>query len=412
MEFFVIPNTSAPPHKSLSASRHLVFNTFSLKSSDGTMRHPTTAESDLIIALFPTTYSIGFLPPVLVIRCTKLPPKPWPVTIAGVPAWFTSDESTYPIPLGMVGLKGNALADHVLPLWKTPTTSEFSKVIEALNHDFGVEPLSVLWTGTRFLITIPIGTNCHNLPGLIMGLLATYKYPDTNHPTEAALRWTEPSFGIRDETNYYPNLRPGVMLSCGTAGGKEQLTTSGIPVKDKDGKMYITVASHGFPLGEEQVWHPTGQHRIIGEVKAILGNTDISLMELNAGLTYSTETFGSSTSNGITLTGFLGPDDIRQGQLAYLDNPFSGRCDGMVSLVERQRIPIDEPVPLLKWITVVWVYIGNGAEEPLDGSYGSAVWDEGGRVIALFRFADENGWARATSVMPLVEAELEICPVD
>jgi hypothetical protein len=146
------PPMKPSPNKSLSASRHLVFDTFSLKSSDGTMHHPTTAESDLIIALFPTTFSISFLPPVVIIPCVNLPPKPWPVTVAGVPAWFTSDEGTYPVPLGMVGLKGKALEDHALPLWKTPTTSEFSKVIESLNNDFGVETLSVLWAGTRFLI--------------------------------------------------------------------------------------------------------------------------------------------------------------------------------------------------------------------------------------------------------------------
>jgi hypothetical protein len=146
------------PNENLSASRHLVFDSFSLKASDGTMRHPTTAESDMIMALFPTTFSVGFLPPVLIIRCVNLPPKPWPVTVAGVPAWFTSDEDTYPVPLGMTGLKGKALADYALPLWKTPTTSEFTKVLESLHHDFGVEALSVLWTGIRFIITIPIGT--------------------------------------------------------------------------------------------------------------------------------------------------------------------------------------------------------------------------------------------------------------
>jgi hypothetical protein len=242
-----------------------------------------------------------------------------------------------------------------------------------------------------------------------MGLPATCKYPDINHPKEVALGLTEPFSMIRDKSDYKPNLQPEVMLSCGTDGRQELLTTSRILAKDKDGKKYVTAASNGFPPGEGHVWHPIGKHAVIGEVKIIVGDTGIFLMQLNAGLTYSTEIFGSSASGGVTLTGLRGPDDFRQGEPAYLDNPFSGRCDGVVSLVERKRIPNDEPAPILDWITVVWVYIGNGGEERSDGSCGSAVWDEGGRVVELFRFA---GWAWVTSVMPLIEAGMELCPMD
>jgi len=47
-----------------------------------------------------------------------------------------------------------------------------------------------------------------------------------------------------------------------------------------------------------------------------------------------------------------------------------------------------------------------GDHEPLDGICGNAVCDSNGDVIAPLRFADDNGYATATSVVPLIEAGL------
>ena len=59
------------------------------------------------------------------------------------------------------------------------------------------------------------------------------------------------------------------------------------------------------------------------------------------------------------------------------------------------------------FVTVVWFHIGNGGGEPLDGTRGSA----NGGVVAFFRFADDNGYAIATPVMPLIEAGLEVSEI-
>jgi hypothetical protein len=119
---YLFPSLMQPRvNRSLSASRHLVFDTFSLKSSDGTMRHPTTVESDLIISLFPTTYSIGFLSSVLIIWCTKLPPKPWPATIAAfLHGSRPKNPHNYLIPLGMTGLKERRWQTMFCPSGKPP----------------------------------------------------------------------------------------------------------------------------------------------------------------------------------------------------------------------------------------------------------------------------------------------------
>jgi hypothetical protein len=46
---------------------------------------------------------------------------------------------------------------------------------------------------------------------------------------------------------------------------------------------FITVASHGFPLDEETVYHPTPSGRVIGKVERCLGETDIALVKLDPG---------------------------------------------------------------------------------------------------------------------------------
>jgi len=134
-------------------------------------------------------------------------------------------------------------------------------------------------------------------------------------------------------------------------------------------------------------------------------------MKLREGTPYSLNTFGTSTTPGVKISGLRASDDIENAQAVFLDSPFSGRCDGLVSHVQERRLPIDEPSSLLRYVTIIWAYIGNGGEEPLDGTYGSVICDYNGGVVAIFRYAD-NGWAIATSVDPLIEAGLEVCEIE
>lgn len=72
------------------------------------------------------------------------------------------------------------------------------------------------------------------------------------------------------------------------------LTTSGVAVGSiKDpAEKYVTVAAHGFPLGDEAVYHPSiSGGRRIGTIQKRLQNTDIALMKLEPGLHYRNQTF-------------------------------------------------------------------------------------------------------------------------
>ena len=43
---------------------------------------------------FPATFGMNFAPPFLVIRVKKLPPKLWPLTVAGMPVRLTTERHT------------------------------------------------------------------------------------------------------------------------------------------------------------------------------------------------------------------------------------------------------------------------------------------------------------------------------
>lgn len=394
------------------SSNHLVLD-FSLISNDGELRHPTRKEAEEILSMFPTAYAVGFSPPMLVVRLREYPPKPWPISIAGLPAWFTTDNEAEPIQFGVPG-RQHGILENTLPIWHPPSQSFFKVIVEAFQQDFGVSVFSVMWMGSWFLITIPNEIQPKLLPSKISGLLATYSYPGAtgNHQLQqAAYRAVVPTQTVRGETDYQPILRPGVMVSCGTAGNNELFTTAGVPVKDQDGKKWVTVTTHGFPLGEEKVWHPTAAGAVIGEVRVILEDTDISLVELLDEFFFEAETFGTATNPAVSLVGFKSSDDVRIGEKVVMDSPFSGRREGLVGRVEFRRAGPESPDHALHWVTTVWTYIGNGSDELAAGSCGSVLWNEDGEVVAIFGYADENGWAPGLSAVSLLDAGFEICPI-
>jgi hypothetical protein len=201
------------------------------------------------------------------------------------------------------------------------------------------------------------------------------------------------------------------MIGNGACEGEELLTTAGIPVRNRDGKQFITVASHGFPLGLETVYHPNGSGSRIGEVQKILWDTDISLVSLDEGLTYSCETFNSDIQAGPVIRGLKRPTDLKIGDSLFMDSAFSGRCEGFVSRVLWDAIPSDKDVSELPWVNAIWVYTGNGRPEPANGCCGSVIWDEEENAVAFFRFAFKDGSSFAVSVDPLIQMGMAIEPI-
>jgi hypothetical protein len=146
---------------------------------------------------------------------------------------------------------------------------------------------SILWSTGTWQVTIPDGSDTSGLPFRLCQAACTYLYQsEIPEQLEAAFRQKTPITTIRDDTSYN-TLRPGVMVSSGrflgdasTPPRSELYTTAGVLVKGKNGNKFMTVASHGFPLGEETVFHPDPNGTIIGVVEKRLSETDIALVTI------------------------------------------------------------------------------------------------------------------------------------
>jgi hypothetical protein len=397
--------------QSVSTALHMKFN-FTLRSDkDGKQRPPSRQEAGAIISAFPNCHAVGLSPPYLVLRFSQLPPKPWPLSAAGLPLYLTTDQYGDPEDFGLIGRAGTLSITPSPVLWKTPTSAMIKEIIQAYRTTYKTPISSIAWLGTRFMVTpADAKANLNELPSTIGRVLVTYRNSEPKG-REAAQRAKQPLDQIRDDSNYGLTLRPGIMISCEAYEGGETLTTAGIPVRSPDGERFITVASHGFPLGLETVYHPNGNGSRIGEVKKKLWDTDISLASLNEGISYSCDTFSSNILAGSTLRGFKRLEDVLIGDNIFMDNPFSGLCEGQVTMVEWANIPCDEDASELPWVGALWMYTGNGRTEPANGSCGSVIWDEEENAIAFYRFSYDGGKSCAISVEPLIQMGMVIEPI-
>lgn len=88
---YPVEKPSPEMSKVIASSSRIRFESFSLME-DGVARLPNEEETNLIFSAFPTATAVGVYPPMVVIRFQHLPPKPWPLTVAGLPAFLTTDE--------------------------------------------------------------------------------------------------------------------------------------------------------------------------------------------------------------------------------------------------------------------------------------------------------------------------------
>jgi len=89
-------------------SRHIIFDDWSLVDN-GIARDPTYEEGLRLIKLFPTQTSVFVHVFVLVCYVTHLPPKPWPITVAGLPVFISDNKDELPFDFGKVGWGEHAL---------------------------------------------------------------------------------------------------------------------------------------------------------------------------------------------------------------------------------------------------------------------------------------------------------------
>jgi hypothetical protein len=380
--------------KAVSTSRHILFD-FTLVE-DGIPRCPRTEEEwNVLQNLFPTTYSVSLHGLFLIIRVRTLPPKPWPLSVAGLPFYITTNEWNYPWVRGEYGRGGRILED--LNAQRCVTDEIFDAVTSYFDSHTDAKITAIRWSIGSWRITVPDGTLLQKLPMVVARTPCGYVFESQiQRPVETAYRLNEPSLNTYGDSAY-TNPRPSIVQSSSRFGGTASLpvrgkllATSGVLVKDCRGNEYTTVAGRGYPLGEDRVYHSSSNSIAIADIERCLGHSDIALTRLRPGFSHQNESFKNTTkSRSSALRRIRSPFKLKCPEFLYMDNPFTGYAEGLWIATERLRVP---SVPALTWLRREWMWMGQGlVEEPAEGSCGSPVWDEDGNLVLFFRFVISEG---------------------
>lgn len=122
----------------------------------------TMEQSKVIFALLPDCVSVCVSPPFIQLGFSVLPPRPWPLKIAGLVAWFRTDGSSEPDVAHFLSRRGKAARGPSLKLqadlarWKVPATDVLRQAMDELEQKgFGVIELQkavILSSDYRFRI--------------------------------------------------------------------------------------------------------------------------------------------------------------------------------------------------------------------------------------------------------------------
>lgn len=390
---------SSLPEIQIPPSRHLILP-FNLRQNRKAF---ATKDSGLLLHLFPDTKAVNFDGYFLVFWLGTLPPKPWPVTIAGVQPYFTIDPNDDgPIPPIKRPSKSRLRVSAEINAINLPPT-RIDDAFELVFDFFAKSETSITevqyWKNFFVIVLENEDTDLTEVPSAIGRCNCFYLFekemgrPKLNEFPARRIR--DPTGDVVDDSKY-DILRPGVMLSSARHDTThlEYRTTSGVLVEDCLGERYMTVASHGFPNGDK-VFHPCSMGKEVGQIIMEISHTDVALVKLHDKVHFVNETF-ESPLDGATptqLKEFIPVDETQIGSNIYMNSPLLGYSEGTCGPHSRIRVPSDDPnEPELVWIKARWLYLGQGSVDHLeDGVRGSVIWNDDGNVIGFFRYAPRSG---------------------
>ncbi|KAK2812177.1 hypothetical protein FQN50_001534 [Emmonsiellopsis sp. PD_5] len=370
-----------------------------------------------LYAIFPDVEVISFDKRFLRFYMKKLPSKPWPRTIAGVPAYLTSDKSNEgPVaPIKRTSSSRTRLFDDIDCRYD-PTKRR--QIFDLIKEYFGEVKIGIseiqYWSNFVVIVLDSDDTDMTAVPRAVASCPCYYLFEsEMGRRNDLPALATDESHGDIYDDSQYTVLRPGIMLSSGVEeeSGQELLTTSGILVRDRNGNQYMTAASHGFPLGQK-VFHPHQNGREIGEAIMELPYTDVALVKLHDNETFLNEFFESNhlQKAAPSLRGSIPSSDVTSGNTVFMDSPFIGYEEGTVGCHAVTRIPTHDPHGLatMEWIETRWDYFGQGsAQNYIDGAHGSVIWDGDGKILGFFRYTPASGhfvdWRHSFSADHLID---------
>ncbi len=142
----------------------------------GPPRTPSSEEIKLICQMFDGAgvFEVSLNAPFLIIRCHSLPPKPWPLTIGGIPIWLTDSATGTPLPQGSPGHSQPVLPDLRLSNIRCPPSESIALISKFFTDEYGILISEIMWTGPQLHLRVPPTAQISSLPCKISNLVALY----------------------------------------------------------------------------------------------------------------------------------------------------------------------------------------------------------------------------------------------
>lgn len=327
--------------------RHVILS-FNLRNNREAFSKDENTE--VLYCLFPGVKCLSFDGHFLLFCLKELPPKPWPITVAGVPPYLTTDmDDDGPLPSIKRPAKSNIRLSHELDY-----SGDLEHVFSLIQDFFANASISATeiqyWNSFVIVVLEHRRADLALVPRTVARCPVYYLFEDEmGRPTSfPAHCLKQPMNEVIDNSNYNV-LRPGVLISSGQHPTEqvETLTTSGVLVRDNLGFKYMTVASHGFPFGD-RAFHPVVGGSDIGKVIIELTHTDVALVQLHQNVEFVNEVFENSVCEGmpaVQLKSLVPSHQIQIGSFVSLDSPFTGFIEGTTGAPAKLRVPSDDPPP-------------------------------------------------------------------
>lgn len=332
-----------------------------------------------------------------------MPPKPWPLTIAGLPSFIAPCPGPPHIP--RPDLRPAPITNKVVHQdYNGRGLKDWTPLFNLIKDHFKDIQISITevmyWNRFVMIVLEQRNTDRSKLPRKVANIMCFYLYDDEmgRPSTPQARRLTDPTIGNPDETQY-DTLRPGLRVTSAPLPSEPSMvlsTTTGVLLRNQAGYEFMTVASHGFPAecGTDVIHPLPTSGRNIGELIMEVSHTDVALVELRDGEKFSNVTFESTISqNPVHLKRLSPKDDCLMGDIVYLDSPDTGCIDSVAQVTAFQRVPCDDELePEQDWAFTTWYYTGQDTAKDLPaGICGSAIWKDDGDVVGFFRYAPQYG---------------------
>lgn len=113
-------------------------------------RNRTQKELDEIFSVVPTCTAVTLMNPFLILQYETLPDRPWPITVAAIPVYLTTDPEDFPLELGLPAAGPPLLLPCELERWKTPCVDTMHQLFQAFDER-KVDIKGFQWFGVRLL---------------------------------------------------------------------------------------------------------------------------------------------------------------------------------------------------------------------------------------------------------------------